>query len=305
MIVVLEAMERFAEFKSAVLLCGEPGSGMEVLARAIHAQSARRHQPFVPVSCATLAEDRFAAELLGHARGVLEGADRAQPGLIADAHGGTLFLDEIGRLPLALQEDLLGVIRAEEVRRIGSDKPQPLDVRIVAATSIDLALECSAGRFSPDLLAHLDLARLNVPPLRERARDIPLLVDHFLAHHARSLARPVHGIADDALERLVSYPWPGNVRELENVIERAVMVTNGERITQGDLPVDVLVPPKHLRSDSASSALAMRPARKSLEGDLIRRALRATGGNRTHAAQLLEISHRALLYKLKEYGITD
>jgi two-component system response regulator AtoC len=305
MIEVLERMERIAEFKSAALLTGELGTGMEVLARAIHSQSARRHQPFVPLSCAILAEDRFAAELFGHARGAVSGADRARPGLIAEAHGGTLFLEEIGRLPLPLQEELLRVLHSEEVRRIGSDKPQPVDVRFVTATCLDLEAEASAGRFSADLLAHLNLARIDVPPLRERARDIPLLVDHFVAHHARTLARPVRGIAGDALERLVAYPWPGNVRELENVIERAVMLATGEQITQRDLPVDVLVPPRRTRGDPELSALALRPARKSLEADLIRQALRATEGNRTHAAQLLDISHRALLYKLKEYGIRD
>lgn len=305
MIEVLERMEQIAEFKSAVLLNGEPGSGMEVLARAIHSQSARRHQPFVPVSCATLSEDRFAAELFGHARSALAGSDRAHPGLIAEAHGGTLFLDEISRLPLPLQDDLLGVLRAEEVRSLGADKPQPVDVRVITASSLDLEVEAAAGRFSAELLAHLGLARLNVPPLRERKRDIPLLVDHFLAHHARSLARPVRGVADDALESLVSYPWPGNVRELENVIERAVMLARDERITRDDLPVDVLVPPREIGGDSTNSPLAIRPARKSLEANLIRRALRATTGNRTHAAQLLEISHRALLYKLKEFQISD
>jgi len=305
MIDLLESMERLAEFKSAVLLTGEPGTEMEILARAIHAQSARRHQPFVPLACGSVSTDRLAAELLGCAREAVSGAESAQPGLIAEAHGGTLFLDEVAWLPLEIQAELLNVLRAEEVRSVGSDKPQPVDVRIVMSTSRDLAEAAAEESFSTELLSHLNAARLDVPPLRRRGRDIPLLVDHFLAHYARLDGRPGRAIADEALAALVAYPWPGNVRELENVVERAVLIAAAERVGVGDLPVEILYPPDRDRSDDRPGVLALRPARKALEADFIRRALRATGGNRTHAAQLLDISHRALLYKLKEYGIRD
>jgi two-component system response regulator AtoC len=305
MIELLEVMERAAAFKSTILLTGESGTGKEVLARAIHAQSPRRSQAFVAVNCGAIPETLLESELFGHARGAFTGADRARRGLFVEAHDGTLFLDEIGELPLSLQVKLLRVLQEEEVLPVGESKPRSIDVRVIAATSRDLEADVAAGRFREDLFYRLNVVRLDVPPLRERPKDVPLLFDHFLAHFREVLGKPVQGIADDALAHLASYHWPGNVRELENLVERAVIFAAGDRITLRDLPESVVSPSNVAAGDDAAPSFCLKAARKSLEADLIRRALRATGGNRTHAAKLLDISHRALLYKIKEYGIRD
>ncbi len=302
MIEVLEVLERAAEFKATVLLTGESGTGKEVLARAIHAQSGRRAEAFVAVNCGAIPETLLESELFGHAKGAFTGADRARRGLFMEADGGTLFLDEIGELPPSLQVKLLRVLQEEEVRPLGESKSLHVDARVIAATSRDLEQDVADGRFRADLFYRLNVVRIRVPALRERREDIPVLVDHFLERFRLALAKPVRGIADDALDRLVAYAWPGNVRELENVIERAIILAEGDRIGLRELPTSV-ISPERAPGRSAAGDLSLRRARKALEADLIQRALRATGSNRTHAARLLEISHRALLYKIKEYGI--
>jgi two-component system response regulator AtoC len=302
MIELLEMMERVAAFKSTVLLTGESGTGKEVLARAIHAQSPRRNDSFVAVNCGAIPEALLESELFGHAKGAFTGADRARRGLFSEADGGTLFLDEIGELPTVLQVKLLRVLQEEEIRPVGESKSRPVNVRVIAATARDLQADVATGRFREDLFYRLDVVRLEVPPLRERPKDVPLLVDHFIARFRETLGKPVRTVTDEALKRLIAYPWPGNVRELENVIERAAILTDGEEITLAGLPENV----KSLataRGLGGTQEFALRPARRAVEIDLIQRALRATGGNRTHAARLLEISHRALLYKIKEYGL--
>jgi two-component system response regulator AtoC len=302
MIDVLETIERAAEFKATVLLTGESGTGKEVLARAIHAQSPRRDEAFVAVNCGAIPEALLESELFGHVKGAFTGADRTRRGLFVEADGGTLFLDEVGELPPALQVKLLRVLQEEEVRPVGDSKSRRVDVRVLAATARDLEAEIAAGRFREDLFYRLNVLRVHVPALRERREDVPLLVDHFLEHFRTTLGRPVRGIADDALARLVAHPWPGNVRELENVIERAVILARGDRVTVRELPTNVVHPDPGAEA-AATGDLSLRRARRAAEIEAIRAALRATNGNRTHAARVLEISHRALLYKLKEYGI--
>jgi two-component system response regulator AtoC len=300
MIELLELMERAAGFKSTVLLSGESGTGKEVLARAIHAQSPRRNEPFVAVNCGAIPETLLESELFGHAKGAFTGADRARRGLVVEADGGTLFLDEIGEMPTSLQVKLLRVLQEEEVRPLGEAKARTVDVRVIAATARKLDAEVAAGRFREDLFYRLNVGPLEVPPLRERPRDVPLLADHFIAHFRATLGKPVRTISDEALERLTAYRWPGNVRELENVIERAVILAEGDSITLRELPQNVVVADAN---EAAVTDLSLKRARRGAEVDAIRRALRATDGNRTHAARLLQISHRALLYKLKEYSI--
>jgi two-component system response regulator AtoC len=304
MVAVLELIERAAEFKATVLLTGESGTGKEVLARALHAQSARRAQAFVAVNCGAIPETLLESELFGHAKGAFTGADRARRGLFVEADGGTLFLDEIGELPLSLQVKLLRVLQEEEVRPVGDSKSRSVDVRVIAATARDLTAEVAAGRFREDLFYRLDVLRVTVPPLRERREDIPLLVDHFLGQFRASLGKPVRGIADDALARLVAYDWPGNVRELENVIERAVILANGDRLTLRELPEGVATPAETGAPEApVPGDFSLNAARRRFEAEWIRGALDAHAGNRTHAARALGISHRALLYKLKEYGL--
>ena len=302
MIEVLEILERAAEYKATVLLTGESGTGKEVLARAIHAQSTRREEAFVAINCGAIPEALLESELFGHAKGAFTGADRARRGLFLEASGGTLFLDEIGELPLALQVKLLRVLQEEEVRPVGESKSRKVDARIIAATARDLDREVAGGRFREDLFYRINVVHVAVPPLRERRNDIPLLADHFLAHFRAVLGKPVKAFTDEALECLTSYAWPGNVRELENVIERAMILTSGERITLDELPPTLLKPPGPGAPPRVGD-YSLRRARKAFEADLIRKALAATAGNRTHAARLLEISHRALLYKINEYGL--
>jgi len=305
MIAVLELIERAAEFKSTVLLTGESGTGKEVLARAIHAQSPRREEAFVAVNCAAIPEALLESELFGHVKGAFTGADRTRRGLFVEADGGTLFLDEIAELPVALQAKLLRVLQEEEVRPVGDAKSRKVDVRVIAATARDVERDVADGRFREDLFYRLNVVRVKVPALRERRDDIPLLADHFLARFREQLGRPLRGIADDAMGRLRAYRWPGNVRELENVIERAVILAEGDRLTARELPDTVAQPaPAEDAADDATD-LSLRRARRTMEREWILRALRACNGNRTHAARRLQISHRALLYKIKEYGIAE
>ncbi|MBW2232179.1 MAG: sigma-54-dependent Fis family transcriptional regulator [Deltaproteobacteria bacterium] len=304
MIELLELLERTAAFKTTPLLTGESGTGKEVLARAIHSQSPRRDEPFVAVNCGAIPEQLLESELFGHTKGAFTGANRARRGLFAEAERGSIFLDEIGELPPPLQVKLLRVLQEEEIRPVGDSKSRRIDVRVIAATARDLEQEIKTGHFREDLYYRLNVVRLHVPSLRERKQDIPLLVDHFLSRFRESLGKPVRAIADDALERLANYRWPGNVRELENVIERAVILTDSERITLKQLPSNI-VDAHHEMAATPDGDFSLRRARRAFEAKLIQRALRATEGNRTHAAKLLEISHRALLYKIKEYEIRD
>ncbi|MCH7598337.1 MAG: sigma-54-dependent Fis family transcriptional regulator [Myxococcales bacterium] len=304
MIELLEVVERTAAFKTAALLVGESGTGKEVIARAIHSQSSRRDAPFVTVGCGDIPEHLLESALFGHTKGAFAGANRAQRGLFSEAEGGTLFLDEIAKLPQSLQAKLLRVLQEEEVRPVGDSKSFSIDVRVIAATSRDLNAAIEQGSFREDLYYRLNVMQLEIPALRDRKEDISLLCDHYLAHYRERLGKPVRSIADDALERLINYGWPGNVRELQNVIERSVILADGDRIGLPHLPTNV-VEAESGGTQPDSKSYALRRARRMFEIELIRRALRETDGNRTHAAKLLEISHRALLYKLKDYGIRD
>jgi two-component system response regulator AtoC len=303
MIDVLEMIERTAEYKTTVLLEGESGTGKEVLARAVHSQSARRNDPFIAINCAAIPENLLESELFGYAKGAFTGANKAHRGIFEEANGGTIFLDEIGELPLPLQAKLLRVLQEEEIRPVGDAKSRKVDVRIIAATIRNLESEVGLGNFREDLFYRLNVVRIVVPPLRERQKDIPLLVDTFLEQFRKTLGKPVRSLSNEAYSHLVNYYWPGNVRELENVIERAMILCKGDVIGADDLTNSVTEKSSAITNMDGSINLSLKTAKRHMEEDLILKALKETEGNRTHAAKLLGISHRSLLYKLKEYSI--
>jgi DNA-binding NtrC family response regulator len=303
---LLGQLEQVAATRSTVLLMGESGTGKELAARALHYNSDRAERPFVVIDCAAIPETLQESELFGHTRGAFTGAVAAKRGLFEEAHGGTLLLDEVGDLSAATQAKLLRVLQEGTIRRLGDTRTIQVDVRIIAATNRDLPAEVRAGRFREDLFFRLNVLPLRLPPLRERPEDIPLLTEHFLRHFAAETGRPVRQIAPPALDCLMAYRWPGNVRELEHAIERAVLLSQGETLEVGDLPPAVQGGGgQGVEEAPLSLREAVARLNADLERGLIRRALARTGGNRTEAAALLGISRRALLYKLKEYGIAQ
>jgi two-component system response regulator AtoC len=310
MLKLRETIERVAGTRSTVLVLGESGTGKELVARAIHDASPRRGRRFVAINCAAIPGALLESELFGHCRGAFTDAVRDKRGLFEDADGGTLFLDEIGELPLALQAKLLRALQDGEIRRVGDPQSITVDVRLIAATLRDLADDVQGGRFREDLYYRLNVLPVVIPPLRERAEDIPQLARFFAQRHAARHQLGEVELSDIAIEALARQPWPGNVRELENVIERAVVLADRPSPGRDTRLIDLayLTSVMHVRTPSPAAAdtdaLSIKKATREIEQDLIRRALGVTQGNRTNAAKLLEISHRALLYKMKEYGIT-
>ncbi len=300
---IFDTIRKVAKYKSTILVAGESGTGKELVAKAIHFNSDRSNQPFIPVNCGAIPENLLESELFGHTKGSFTNAVRTKKGLFEEADGGTMFLDEIGELPLQLQVKLLRVLQDGEIRRIGDSKAIIIDVRIIAATIKDLEKEVRENKFRDDLFYRLNVLPIKIPPLRDRKEDIPLLVDHFIQKYSRELNNPIEGINQEALNCLLNYNWKGNVRELENVIERAIVLTDANQIQMENLPIEIQNPKEELRVSGGNDELSIKKASRYLEMDLIKKALHKTNGNHTHAAKLLEISHRALLYKIKEYGI--
>jgi two-component system response regulator AtoC len=307
MMKIFDVIKKVAHYKSTVLITGESGTGKELVARALHYNSDRSPNPFIAVNCGAIPENLLESELFGHAKGAFTDAIRTKKGLFEEADGGTLFLDEIGDLPGQLQVKLLRVLQDGEIRRVGESKPIKIDVRIVAATVKDLPKEVNEGRFREDLFYRLNVLPLHIPPLRERKEDIPLLIHHFIGKYNQAMNKNVNGVDHKAMETLMSYRWYGNVRELENTIERAIVLSEKNDIEAENLPIEIQTrskeePQPEILPDEEYS---IKKASKSLEINLIKKALKKTKGNHTHAARLLEISHRALLYKIKEYEIAE
>jgi two-component system response regulator AtoC len=300
---LLAQVGQVANFKTTILITGESGTGKELIARAIHRQSQRRDRAFVAVNCSAIPEALLESELFGHVRGAFTSATSHKRGLFEEADGGTLLLDEIAEIPPSLQVKLLRAIQEEEIRRVGDTKTLKVDARLLAATSKDLAAEVGAGRFREELYYRLNVVNLHLPPLRERAEDIPLLLEHFLAKFATKLGRKVEGFSTDALAYLLGYPWPGNVRELENRVERAVLLAAGPRITLAELIAAPAPAAARRTPDFLPDSLSIPENKAALERHLIRRALEECGGNKTRAAKVLELSYRALLMKIQEYGL--
>jgi two-component system response regulator AtoC len=302
---VLRQVQKIAGQKTTVLLEGESGTGKELVARALHEASPRAALPFVAVNCGAIPAELLESELFGHVKGAFTDATRDKKGLAVEADGGTLLLDEVGELPLQLQVKLLRFLQEEEVRPVGGTRTRRVDVRIVAATACDLRRAVEEGRFREDLFWRLNVVPIRLPALRERAEDVPLLAAHFLARYGRLRPELAMRLSAEAQEALAAHRWPGNVRELEHAIERAVVLAEGREIREEDLPDAVRLGARSAPPPAAPGAaeLSVKRATRELEERLIRAALERTGGNRTRAAELLELSYRALLYKIKDYGI--
>lgn len=302
---VFRTMEKVAAYTTTVLLQGASGTGKELVARAIHQMSPRAGKPFVAVNCGAIPESLMESELFGHKRGAFTDASHDKRGLFEEAHQGVLFLDEVGELPLSLQVKLLRVLQEGTLRRLGETRDVQVDVRVVAATVRDLALEVKEGRFREDLYYRLNVLQIALPPLRDRAGDLPMLIEHFLAKYNTRFGTDLRGATPDALKLLSRYAFPGNVRELENMIERAVVLAEGEMLRAEDLPERLSERHDPVALTLASGELSIKRTSRVIEETLIRKALERTHGNRTAAAKLLEISHRALLYKIKDYEISS
>jgi two-component system response regulator AtoC len=300
---IFSLVQKVADFKTTVLILGESGTGKELIARAIHMNSKRKNRAFVAVNCAAIPETLLESELFGHARGAFTDALTDKVGLFEQANGGTLFLDEIGEMPLSLQVKLLRVLQDEEIRVVGGTAAKKIDVRVISATSKNLENEISEGRFREDLYFRLNVFTITLPPLRDRQEDIPLLVNHFINKYSVKMSKREVESTPEALKAMMDYNWPGNVRELENCIERALVVCERGSIGLDSLPEKIKGKKNGNSPKLDFTSLSIKQAEEAIERELIRQALEQTGGNRTHAAKLLEISHRALLYKIKEYGM--
>jgi two-component system response regulator AtoC len=304
---VFDIIKRLSPYNTTVLITGESGTGKELIARAIHEHSPRRGKPFIAINCGAIPETLIESELFGHRRGAFTDASRDKKGLFEEANGGTLFLDEVGDLPLHLQVKLLRALQEQAIRRVGDENDIPIDVRIISATLRNVEDEVVHGRFRDDLLYRLNVISIHLPPLRERPEDITVLIEHFLKKHSKRLGMAEKRIPPEVLKILVEYSWPGNARELENCLERALVLSDGDALELAALPHHIVPSTTAAQLPTPSSGdplnLSIKGRTAALEIDLIRRALTQTKGNKTQAAKVLEISHRTLLYKLKEYGI--
>jgi DNA-binding NtrC family response regulator len=295
---VFDLIRRVADSPTNVLITGESGTGKELVAKAIHYNSDRRQAPFIPVNCAAIPEQLLESELFGHMRGAFTDAKMDKRGLFEEAQKGTVFLDEISELPLMLQAKILRVIQEKEIRRVGATKSTPVDVRIIAATNLNLNEEVKGKRFREDLYYRLNVIELKLPPLRERREDIPLLVDAFLKKCGEARGKEMKGVSESALAMLMDYAWPGNVRELENVIERAVTLSLGEKISPDDLPSGVQGSrgDRRVLDEAAEKTLPLH----EIEKEYIKKILEKMGGNKYQAAHVLGIDRKTLYRKLGE-----
>ena len=300
---VLEQAARVSQYDTTVLIQGETGTGKELIARAIHQNSPRKNKPFVTINCGAIPQNLVESELFGYVRGAFTGATLSKAGKIEAADGGTLFLDEVGELPLEAQVKLLRVLQQGELSKVGATEPTRVDVRVVAATHRNLAAMIEDGMFREDLFYRLAVVPLQLPPLRERRDDIPPLIEGLFARaRARHGMEHIH-LAPQTLLRLAAYRWPGNVRELENVLERLLVLSSGNIITEDDLPEEL----RRVSTATAPFSIDLPEEGVSLEGiekELIERALERFSGNQTHAARYLDISRRTLIYRMEKHNLT-
>jgi DNA-binding NtrC family response regulator len=300
---ILETVAQVSDLPANILIEGESGTGKELIARAIHANSSRATGPFIAVNCAAIPETLLESELFGYVRGAFTDARKDRSGLFREANGGTLFLDEIGELPVTLQTKLLRVLEDKEVRPLGANQGEKVDTRVLSASNRNLEELVRSDKFRQDLYYRLNVIRIELPPLRHRGDDVPLLVRHFVEKFAAGAKHQVDGIDAEALAALKNYDWPGNIRELEHMIERAVLLGKGSRIGLQDLPANVV-------GDGESSvvlaqALTRQLTLRDLEREYVAKVLDATNGNKTEAAKILGVDRTTLYRKLEEYKLKD
>ena len=300
---VFKLAEKASEYDSTVLILGDSGTGKELIARALHFNGLRAKKTFVPVNCGGIPDSLLESEFFGYKKGAFTGADKDKKGFFEEADKGSIFLDEIGELPLNLQVKLLRILQENEIRSLGDSKARKIDVRVIAATSKKLEEEVKKGAFREDLFYRLNVLPIKIPPLRERIEDIPILSNHFLKKFNKKFNKNISEISPGALSILMKHSWPGNVRELENIIERAVIFSEKKIILPENLPEEFGIKAGSARIDDFFKGFSIKKAQKIMEKRLILRALESTGGNRTKAGKLLEISHPSLLSKIKTYEI--
>lgn len=302
---IYSIIENASGSDSTILLTGESGTGKEIVAETIHKKSRRKNMPYIVVNCAAIPENLLESEIFGHERGAFTGAMERHIGKFELANGGTIFLDEIGEMPLSMQAKLLRVVQEGNLERVGGEKSIPIDVRIIAATNMDIKIAIRNKKFREDLFYRLNVIPINMPPLRERTEDIPLFIDYFVSKYNKELNKNVKNITKEALGTLMSYPWPGNVRELENLIERIITLSSDDHIDIRHLPQDLLnIKPKDQEAFSFEEGSLLK-ATSNYEKKIIMGAISACGGNQTAAAKLLGIHRTTLISKMEAYGIKD
>ena len=297
---IFATIDRVAPTRATVLLCGESGVGKDMIARAIHHHSPRADRPFVKINCTALPENLMESELFGYEKGAFTGANTTKPGKFEQADTGTVFLDEIGDVPGSIQVKLLRILQEREFERLGSNKTRHIDVRVLAATNVDLRAALEQGTFREDLYYRLNVLPINIPPLRDRKEDIPFLANHFIRKFKKDLGSPIESISEGAMERLLAYHWPGNVRELENVIERSMVLASGKVLEAADIKLDLA--PK-TRAAAVDSFLPEGMTLDQFEQSIIKEALQRANGNKSQAARLLGLTRNALRYRLSQMGI--
>ena len=296
---VFRLIEKVAPSRATVLLCGESGVGKDMVARAIHFHSPRRTQPLVKINCSALPENLMESELFGYEKGAFTGATIAKPGKFEQADQGTVFLDEIGDVPMPVQVKLLRVLQEREFERLGSNRTRQIDVRVIAATNVDLRAALEGGRFREDLFYRLNVMPINIPSLREREEDIPALAHHFISKYGNGSQR----LSAGALDKLLAHEWPGNVRELENVIERSLLLASGDELTAADIRIDM--GPRGKQHVTEPGFLPTGMTLDDYEKSILKEALKRASGNKSQAARLLGITRNALRYRLGQIGIDD
>ena len=297
---IFSTITRVAPTRATVLLCGESGVGKDMIARAIHHHSPRADRPFVKINCTALPENLMESELFGYEKGAFTGANTTKLGKFEQADTGTVFLDEIGDVPASVQVKLLRILQERELERLGSNKVKHIDVRVLAATNVDLRAALEQGTFREDLYYRLNVLPINIPPLRERKEDIPYLAGFFVKKLGKDLGSPVQSISDAAMERLTGYHWPGNVRELENVLERSMVLANGAVLEAGDVKLDTA---PAARFTTADNFLPEGTTLDQYEQAIIKEALRRANGNKSQAARMLGLTRNALRYRLSQMGL--